>query len=169
MKEAFLALTTTQRPDWHVPPLTKKLTKTPSNQSQKHILTHKLTHPLLTLTMLSALLWQYSHDPCNSAPSHTEITEWRAVKGVCALSLEGIKDAEGLKRIKAGAILPRLPDDSISLWAGLKFSARQKELGGSVCKALSWPMIDNRQNSANEMKSKKIYKICVLNHLNYGC
>lgn len=40
------------------------------------------------------------------AQSHAEITEQKAVKGVCTLSLGGIKDVEGLKRIKAGAMLP---------------------------------------------------------------
>lgn len=43
------------------------------------------------------------------------------------MSLGGIKDVEGLKRIKVGAMLPRLLPASISLWAGAKFSVPDKK------------------------------------------
>lgn len=93
----------------HVPSSpTQIFTQLHGNQSLRQMFAHKLTHHLLTLTSLSALWWHHSHSPCFTAPAHAEISAQRVVKGVCAQSLGSIKDGEGLKRIKAGAIQPRL-------------------------------------------------------------
>lgn len=105
----------------------KIFTKLPSNQSLRQMRARKLTHYLWLSLLLSTLWWHRCHNPCFSAPSHAEIVGQRAVKGVYALNLRGIKDVKGLKRIKVGAMLPRLLPASISLWAGAKFSVPNKK------------------------------------------
>lgn len=107
MKETHLAPTTTcilkytdtntQRTDGHVHPLTQISTKLPSNQSQRH--PRSQTHTSLIESHFASCALMPSQPqpqplPFCTIPSHAEIAEQRAVKGVCALSLGGIKDVE---------------------------------------------------------------------------
>lgn len=137
MKELYLALTTTcilkhtdtftGKADRHIPPPTRFSPSSPAiSHWDKCVLANSHITYWLSL-LLSTLWWHRCHNPCFSAPSHAEIVGQRAVKGVYALSLRGIKDVKGLKRIKVGAMLPRLLPASISLWAGAKFSVPNKK------------------------------------------
>lgn len=106
-------------------PLTPIFTELPITQSQRHTLAHKLA------LCFSALWCHRSHNPCHSAPSHAEIAEQRAVKGVCALSLGGIKDVESCHAF---------PPASSSLWADLKFSLPNKRSWEDPCRVV-WILI----------------------------
>lgn len=143
----------------------RQLTFPPSSPAISHrdeMRARKLTQHLSTLGLLSALWWHRGHNPCYSAPSHTEIVEQRAVKGVYALSLGGIKDAEGLKGIKVGAMLPRLPPACISLWAGVKFSVPGQKSREVHCKT-AWGLVTS--SDAAKTKYCKMWFVCLLHIL----
>lgn len=122
MKEIYFALTaaclnSAQSKERHVPPppslifTRQSVTETDDPTLTHTILTYRLAPCFLRFDGIAA-----STPAILKLPTQ-KLTERKAVKRVCAPRPGGIKDVEGLQRIKAGVVLSCLHHTSFFLWA----------------------------------------------------